>query len=129
MTTTVFAIDDHAPFLATVALVVAAMDDFELIGTARSAEAVLAMEGVASAASVGSADLLLIDFLLPGANGLQLARCLADRHQPRPTVVLMSSYDREALPMDEPAWRCVDEFVPKMLLSPEVLLHCWRAHI
>ncbi len=136
MTITVFAIDDHALFLATVALVVEAMDGFELVGTAGSAEAALAGEGEAGAATgLDEADLVLVDYQLPGMSGLELARRLGEREQAtwrrgrRPVVILMSSYDRETLPCSTFAWQYVDEFVPKAQLSPDALVRCWRAHI
>ncbi len=133
MTTSVFAIDDSASFLATVALVVEATDGFGLIGAASSAEAAL------GSPRLDRADLILVDFELPGMNGLEFARSLrlndgiidlsttdddGDISSP-PMVVVMSSYRIDELPSATLLWRLVEGFLPKAQLSPATLRKSW----
>lgn len=133
MTTSVFAIDDNAHFLATLALVVEATEGFELIGTASSAEAAL------GSLRLDRADLVLVDFELPGMNGLEFARELrldegindltatesdSGAIDP-PVVVVMSSYAIDELPAASLLWRLVEGFLPKARLSPATLRKSW----
>lgn len=137
--TTVFAVDDHDAFLATVAMVIESMDGFELVGSARSAEEALVVEGAASPRSasgrlIDDVDVMMIDYRLPGISGLELARVVSEtvddgRDRIRPLIVLMSSYGLDMMPTDTVQWRFVDEFVAKAHLSPDVLQSCWSKHI
>ena len=127
--TTVFAVDDHTPFLATVALVIEATAGFDLVGVAGSAEA--ATRPTDDGPGILEADVALIDFKLPAASGLDLIQELGVHRESkqRPMLVLMSSYDRTELPWTSVGWQFVDDFLPKSLLSPGELNDRWAAYV
>jgi len=121
----VFAVDDHAAFLRTVALVVDATEGFELVGTAGSGpEALAALTGQAAP------DLLLVDVAMPGMTGLELARHYHSDHRDDPEgarVILMSSYDARDLPNETLTDGAVAGFLPKSFLAPDTLRRIWVA--
>ena len=120
---TVFAVDDHPAFLATVGLVVGAAPGFELVGTATSGR-----EALTTLADRDTpVDLILADVVMPGITGPEFAR----RYRAaggRAPVILMSSYESDDLPTmivgspgSDPA-----PFLAKTDLSPEALATMWN---
>lgn len=86
-TVRVVIVDDQEPFRRAGAAVIAAMDDFELVGVAETGE-----DSVELARAL-TPDLVLMDVNLPGMNGLEAARLLR-RIDPAPVVVLLSTHDQ-----------------------------------
>jgi CheY-like chemotaxis protein len=84
--TRVLVVDDSEVFLKAVCDLLATMPDFDLIGKARSGEEAVAMS------MRHHPDLILLDIILPGIDGLETCRRLRSRH-PTPLVVLCSVED------------------------------------
>ncbi|MCW2995686.1 MAG: response regulator receiver protein [Conexibacter sp.] len=86
-TTKVLLVDDHAPFLRTARLLLAA-GGYDVVG-----EAGTATEGF-DQALLAQPDLVVIDIALQDGSGIALAARLAEL-RPRPRTVLVSSRDAE----------------------------------
>ncbi len=107
-----FLVDDHAWLLEMQARSLNLEPDFEVVGTALSAEA--ALDGLPN-----SADLALVDLTLPGMSGLDLIRALADLRPGLPCIVL-SAYpgvEHAAAARDAGAVDYVEKGDPKALLA------------
>jgi len=114
----VFAVDDAASFLRSVALVVAAAPGFVLVGTAAGG-----LDAVDALARRSDVDLVLLDVNLPDISGIEVARRLDDAGHGE-VVVLMST----AAPADLPAdalERGVAGFLPKEQLTTAWLRSAW----
>ena len=81
-------VDDQEPFLLAMAAVVAETEGFVVVGSATSGE-----ESLTVAAELRP-DLVLMDVHLPGIDGVEAARRLADSPD-GPVVVLLSTYDED----------------------------------
>ena len=110
--------DDQAPFRRAAHAVLKATPGFEIVGEAGTGE-----EAVALAASL-EPDLVLMDFNMPGINGIEATRrIMATR--PDTVTILLSSYQVEDLPAD--ARSCgAAAYVHKEDFGPEVLKALWN---
>jgi DNA-binding NarL/FixJ family response regulator len=109
---TVLIVDDHEEFRRFVRTLVDAVP-FEVTGEAGDGES--ALEAAASL----QPDVVLLDVQLPGIDGIEVARRLAERPDP-PQVVLMSTRDAEDYGQrltDSPA----RGFIQKDDISPDAL--------
>jgi DNA-binding response OmpR family regulator len=79
----VLVVDDEANHARVIAIGLR-VEGFQ-VETAQDAEAALA------AVAASPFDLAIVDLMMPGTNGIQLARLIRDRH-PETRVVLMSAY-------------------------------------
>lgn len=115
----VFAVDDHAPFLAAVQAVVEATPGFELRGSASSATEARGTLMTADA----SIDLVLMDIELGDGNGVELTEALtAQEHHP--VVFLISTMD--AVDLQTVGGDCgASAYIHKLDLSPAELQHQW----
>ena len=113
----VLLVDDHGSFRSAARLVIAATDDFELVGEARTGE-----EAVAMAAST-ACDLVLMDIKLPGIDGFEATRRIRARPS-GPRVIVLSTY---AAGEYELAARGAgaDAFMTKASFGPRTLLQLW----
>jgi DNA-binding NarL/FixJ family response regulator len=84
----VMLVDDHPHFRDTMREMLAAMDDFHVVGECESGEASL---GEVAAAQP---QLVLMDVRMPGMGGLEAARRIRDQH-PETVVVLVSAEDED----------------------------------
>jgi two-component system invasion response regulator UvrY len=91
MTVRVVVADDQAPFRRAARSVLAADNEFELVGEAHSGE-----EAVAAARSL-EPDLILLDIKMAGIGGIEAARTIAAA-VPSAVTVLVSTYREEDLP-------------------------------
>lgn len=110
-------VDDHRPFLEIVEVLIAALPQCTVIGTAETAE-----DGM-STITATRADVALVDIGLPAQNGFWLAQQVL-AHEPRTRVILMSAsgaeeYDAAAAAVGASA------FIPKSEISARLgeLLH------
>lgn len=81
-------VDDHPGFRASASALLE-LEGFDVVG--------LAADGAAALVAVDrlKPDIVLLDVQLPGMDGFEVARALAERDPP-PRVVLVSSRDRSA---------------------------------
>ena len=114
----VLVIDDSEVFQAACRDVIRCLPTFVEVGEARTGE-----DGVAKAAALDP-DLVLVDIILPGIDGLETCRRLRAL-QPSPLVVLCSVDDDPRLPGRN--LPCGDSpFLSKTAFSPSALLEVWR---
>jgi DNA-binding NarL/FixJ family response regulator len=92
MTVRVVVADDQAPFRRAARAVLAADEEFELVGEARSGE-----EAVAAAQRL-EPDLVLLDIKMAGIGGIEAARTIAAT-VPRTLTILVSTYRERDLPV------------------------------
>jgi DNA-binding NarL/FixJ family response regulator len=83
--------DDHAPFRRAARALLAASDDFELVGEAASGEQAVAL------ARTLRPDLVLMDITMDGIGGIAAAHAL-HATQPETATILVSTYREEDLP-------------------------------
>src|SRR3954454_7413154 len=114
----VFVVDDSDVFLDAVREVVNACAEFELIGEAHTGEAAI------PAVRRMRPDLVLIDVILPGIDGLETCRRLVDA-APQPFVILCSVGEDPRI--GSRARDCADvPFMPKARISPKALRAAWQ---
>jgi DNA-binding NarL/FixJ family response regulator len=113
---TVLTVDDQPVFLRAAQALIAATPGFEQVGEACSGP-----EALKKAAALRP-DMVLLDVRMPGMDGIETARLLADAEVPR-VVVLISL---EAAP-DVPA-ESVAAHVRKQDLSVRTLQNLWAEH-
>ncbi len=116
----VLVIDDSAVFQAACRDVLRCIPSFVEVGQAWTGE-----EGVSMAATLYP-DLVLVDIILPGIDGLETCRRLRALNPP-PLVVLCSVDDDPRVPgLNLP---CSDSpYISKAAFSPNALLDVWRRH-
>lgn len=114
----VLLVDDEAPFLRAMGVVVEQAAGFEIIGEALSGEQCL----VATADLLP--DLVLMDMSLPGMDGVEATSRLRARPSP-PVVVLVSSYDEDAGAHFVP-WCGAAAYVTRSALGPDRLRQVWE---
>ena len=86
----VLVVDDQAPFLQAATSVVAAVEEFDLVGAVGTGEA--AVEAVLALRP----DLVLMDVSLPGISGLEATRRITtDPRTATTCVLLVSTYEAE----------------------------------
>jgi DNA-binding NarL/FixJ family response regulator len=109
---TVLIVDDHADFRRSATALLEA-EGFHVVGEAADGpEAIRAVDLLRP-------DIVLLDFQLPGLDGLSVAEQLGNRPHP-PTVVLISSRDAAAYGLRLRQSRARG-FIPKSALSGEAL--------
>jgi CheY-like chemotaxis protein len=114
----VLVIDDSDVFVAACRDVVRSISSFVGVGEASTGE-----EGLSLAATVNP-DLVVVDIILPGIDGLETCRRLRARN-PAPLVVLCSVDDDPRLPGRN--LPCSDSpYISKAAFSPAALLEAWH---
>jgi DNA-binding NarL/FixJ family response regulator len=111
----VLVVDDQDPFRRAMSAVVEETDGFVVVGAVASGE-----ESVAAAAEL-SPDLVLMDVNLPGIDGIEAARQIAEAAAP-PVVVLLSTYDEDDFELSGCG---AAAYISKAALSPARLLQVW----
>ena len=86
----VFLVDDHAVVRRGLRGYLEMLDDIEIVGEAASGQAALDRIAVLVAAQQGP-DVILMDLLMPGIDGVTATRLVKERHE-GVTVVAMTSY-------------------------------------
>jgi two-component system response regulator AlgR len=86
----VLVVDDEPLATERLQLLLARIGGVDLVGTASDGEGAVRM------AQALNPDLMLLDIAMPGMDGLDVARALADR-QPAPAVVFVTAFDRFAV--------------------------------
>jgi two-component system LytT family response regulator len=84
----VLIVDDEAPARARLRQLLAAHPDVEVLGEAETG--VQAMEMAVET----KPDLILLDILMPGSSGIDVAACLAE---PRPHIVFCTAFEQHAI--------------------------------
>jgi DNA-binding NarL/FixJ family response regulator len=98
----VLLVDDEWDMLALLEVVVAKLS-WEIVGRAPDgADAIRIAQGVVP-------DIAVIDYMMPGANGIEIAEWLKERH-PGCRVLLFSAFDLEAQVEEDPN---IDRFLKK----------------
>jgi DNA-binding NarL/FixJ family response regulator len=113
----VLIVDDHEPFRRAAAEVVDATEPFVAVGIEATGEGCLA------AVPRLRPDLVLMDVNLPGIDGIEAARRLADEPG-APAVVLVSSYDEDTF-ADQLAGCGAVAYVRKSVFGSERLTAVW----
>lgn len=115
---TVMIVDDQAPFRMAARMVVQLTDGFEVVGEAETGE-----ESVDMAMRL-QPDLVLMDFNLPGIDGMEATRRIRGSGPKAPVVVMLSTYEA-----DEYGARAVEAgaaaFIPKSEFDPDRLVEAW----
>lgn len=117
---TVLAVDDQETFRRAARSLIAATPGFEQVGEAASGVEALEL------AQELRPDLVLIDVRMPGMDGIEMARRLAEGDRSA-IVVLTSIEDVSELP-SVLASGGAEAYVRKQDLNPEVLRQIWDAH-
>jgi DNA-binding NarL/FixJ family response regulator len=114
----VLVVDDSPVFVDALRDVLASRAEFKMLGDAATGE-----EGVAMAVRL-QPDMVLVDVLLPGIDGLETCRRMCSRH-PAPFVVLCSVEDD---PRDlSPGLPCsAAPFLDKRSLTSAALVNLWH---
>jgi DNA-binding NarL/FixJ family response regulator len=100
----VFLVDDNRVFLHATACLLSGEPDMDVVGRAASGEE--ALERLPGAGP----DVVLVDWEMPGMNGLELARQLKEMPDP-PRVVMLTLYDLAEY--RDAAATLADGFLPK----------------
>ncbi len=113
----IFVVDDSDVFQEALREVLEACPDFELVGTAHTGGAAL------PAAERAAPDLVLVDVILPGIDGLETCKRM---HEATPgSFVMLCSVGDDPRAID-PSMGCgFAAFVPKALISPRALRAAW----
>ena len=119
MPVTVLAVDDQEVFLRAARELIAATPGFEQVGEATSGPEALEL------AAHLHPDLVLLDVRMPGMDGIETARRLADA-EPGAAVVLVSIEDVPEV-ASEPAAVGAAAYLRKQDLSTQALREVWRA--
>lgn len=114
----VLVVDDQESFLTALREVVAATEEFELVGEAASGEQALA------AADELSPQLVIMDKRMPGLGGLEATRLITSRH-PNTVVLIVSVEEPHAHVLRSSG---AAAFTRKQDLAPRVLMDLWREH-
>ena len=86
MTTRILLIDDHPAYLDRARALLEAQEGVEVVGIAQSGEEAIRLCGVLRP------DLVLVDYQMPGLNGIETTRALKVRDPTLP-VVIVTGYD------------------------------------
>ncbi|MPZ74485.1 MAG: response regulator [Nitriliruptorales bacterium] len=116
---TVMIVDDQAPFRMAARMVVQLTDGFDVVGEAETGEASIEM------AAHLQPDLVLMDFNLPGIDGMEATRRIRESGRTSPVVVMLSTYEA-----DEYGPRALQAgaaaFIPKSEFDPDRLADAWH---
>jgi two-component system invasion response regulator UvrY len=91
MTLRVLVADDHAPFRRAARALLAASDEYQLVGEATSGEQAVTL------ARALHPDLVLMDITMDGIGGIEAARSINETH-PGTATILVSTYREGDLP-------------------------------
>jgi DNA-binding NarL/FixJ family response regulator len=80
-------VDDHVMILESFTAMLQSVPDIEVVGTATSGADTLAL------VDQQRPDVLILDLMLPGVSGLEIARAIRDAH-PAVAVLIVTGYDR-----------------------------------
>jgi DNA-binding NarL/FixJ family response regulator len=84
-------VDDHEVVRRGLHGIISACDDLQVVGAAASGE-----EAVALAKSVDP-DVVLLDLQLPGMHGLEVIPELAEKHDGRPKIIVLTVHDDDEI--------------------------------
>ena len=118
MTVRVLIVDDQPPFRVAANLVFDLIDEFEVVGEARSAEDAL------DQVTALEPDLVVMDINLPGMSGIEATRRLIAEH-PGTIVLLVSTYQVEDLPAGAESSGAL-AYVHKEHLDSDLVEQLWR---
>jgi DNA-binding NarL/FixJ family response regulator len=113
----VLIVDDQEPYRRAMGAVVDATDGFGVVGSATTGE-----ESLVAAAELRP-DLVLMDINLPGIDGIEAAKRLAELTDP-PVVVLLSTYDEDQFDL---AGSRATAYVAKAAFGPDRLSDAWAS--
>jgi two-component system, NarL family, invasion response regulator UvrY len=113
-------VDDQAPFRRAARAVIDATAGFAAVGNAKSGPEALRR------ADQLQPDLVLVDVHMPGMDGLETARRLADSH--RECVIVLVSLNALELPAEALEAYGVAAFVRKEEWCPATLRSLWLTH-
>lgn len=116
---TVMIVDDQAPFRMAARMVVQLTDGFDVIGEAETGEASVEM------AARLQPDLVLMDFNLPGIDGMEATRRIRQSGPTAPVVVMLSTYEADEYG-PRAAQAGAAAFIPKSEFDPDRLADAWR---
>jgi DNA-binding NarL/FixJ family response regulator len=91
MTLRVLVVDDHAPFRRAARAMLAASNEYRLVGEATSGEQAVTL------AHALQPDLVLMDITMDGIGGIEAARSINETH-PETATILVSTYREGDLP-------------------------------
>jgi DNA-binding NarL/FixJ family response regulator len=116
----VLIVDDQEPFRLAAREVVGMTDGFAVVGEAATGE-----ESIDLVAGL-SPDLVLMDYNLPGIDGLEATRRILRSMPKRVVVLMLSTYETEELgPRAKSAGAAA--FIPKSEFGPDELEKAWSS--
>jgi CheY-like chemotaxis protein len=107
---TVMVVEDSPAFMPVLELIIALETDADLVYIARTGEEAL------QAFSLLTPDLVLLDYQLPGINGLEVARRIK-KQRPATMLAMVTAYDEKVQALLGQDDRLIVEVIPKTQFS------------